>query len=586
MQCPQICAWDGKAKKKHHRNIAQIPDGMGVLVRLTPGASLRGTVFNLVNTVMGGGILGLPFAFKQTGLFVAPFMIVFVGCMSTATIYMLVYAMDATRERSYARVTEILYGPTLSLCVDFTIITQILGTGISYIVIIGDLLPPFMRAMHAPWFLTDRAYCITVVYSLFILPICCLKKLDSLRYVSLVCLLVILLLVAVLTGMGCGLLQRGSSVDLDVAPHLLPESASDLIQQVPVMFFAFICQMNVPILYGELRRQRHEMVDSKFKTKRMKMMCAVVVAMSIVTFCYELCGIFGHISFRDQTSHDILKNLGFGEGGPSFAPYVKASYAIAIVCSYPVMAFSGVESVHAMVWHVRFAFRKLTRGKFVGDAYMEAPMSPDAGLFASPGDIFSPTSTMSPVSSPQLTPRSPGPRLPMLAEDEPHRNPTYEVIEHHDGPPTEQFLNSGTIRQEPRLGVLSSVFKVKKMTSDVFGPKYQLPGESFLSDERHYEKMPGKKVPPAGTMMRVSEVVVFTGISYVLGVLCPDLSISLGLTGSLSSSAIMYILPGLFFYRVKGDEGSFVGKMVGLAFIIFGFLASIICSTMVLRSLF
>eukprot|EP00450_Noctiluca_scintillans_P021773 CAMPEP_0194514048 /NCGR_PEP_ID=MMETSP0253-20130528/46380_1 /TAXON_ID=2966 /ORGANISM="Noctiluca scintillans" /LENGTH=497 /DNA_ID=CAMNT_0039357653 /DNA_START=287 /DNA_END=1780 /DNA_ORIENTATION=- len=492
------------------------------------------------------------------------------------SIYMLVYALDVSRERSYARVAETLFGPRVSLFVDVAVVIQVLGTLVSYIVIIGDLLPPFMKAMSAPEFLQDRAECLTFVYLVFILPICCMRHLENLRYVSLVCLLIIGLLAALLVGIGSGLLSRTNGIDTSVPPHLLPASASALIRQVPVMFFAFICQMNIPILYGELRRQRHEAVDSKFKTKRSKMMAGVCVGMLIVTLVYELCGIFGHLAFRDGTETDVLKNLAFDQGGPFLAPYVKSAYSLAIVCSFPVMAFSGVESVHALLWHVRFAVQRLWRGHHsVGDGYMEAPASPYEGLFASPGDLFSPMSTMSPPGSP-VTPCSPLPPMPVVDEED--RGLSIVMLEqdrHHQEQP---LPTSGNFQ--------ASGGNARVKHTDIFGPRYQLAGEEFLREQRTYMKLPGKRVPPAGMVLRFLEVITFTGLSFALGVLCPDLSVALGLTGSISSSAIMYILPGAFFFRVKHDEGSVLGKGVGLTFVLFGVFASIICTTTVLSSLF
>ena len=38
--------------------------------------------------------------------------------------------------------------------------------------------------------------------------------------------------------------------------------------QLPVLIFAYTCNMNVPIFYGELRAQTYESFDSKFNSKR------------------------------------------------------------------------------------------------------------------------------------------------------------------------------------------------------------------------------------------------------------------------------------------------------------------------------
>merc|ERR1712176_1395637 len=159
-----------------------------------------------------------------------------------------------------------------------------------------------------------------------------------------------------------------------------------ILGQLPVLLFAYSCHMYVPILYRELRKQKFEERDSKFSSKRDKMMFAMHTSFFLVFAVYAGAASAGYIAFRDRPAHDILQN--FIPRKFALSSYVKAFYSITIICSYPVMCFSGAASLHRLLWHCsgdasdvasgrRMARRSLVfRFMRLGSTYPEAPMSP------------------------------------------------------------------------------------------------------------------------------------------------------------------------------------------------------------------
>jgi amino acid permease len=76
------------------------PEGMGSMLVLTEGTSLRGTAFNLMNTILGAGILGLPHAAEQAGIIVAALMLILVALLQDLSAWMLLVSVDATKQVS------------------------------------------------------------------------------------------------------------------------------------------------------------------------------------------------------------------------------------------------------------------------------------------------------------------------------------------------------------------------------------------------------------------------------------------------------------------------------------------------------
>jgi len=321
-------------------------EGPGSMMKLSEGCSLRGTVFNLVNSMMGAGILGLPFVFAETGVVLNLFLLVFVAALSDLTVWMLIYCLDATRETTYAGVAEVLYGRGLGLLIDFIIFSNNMGTMISYVIIIGDLMPSFLVYVDMPLIPLDRTHIVLMMF-FPLLMVSSLKNLDALRHVSLVCILMILVFVASLVAMGTGFVPTVEITDQPI--KLWTGDFAGVMRQLPVMVFAFRCQQNVPIFYTELRRQKSCAIDSKFATKRAKMMMASHLSTFTAGALYVIAAVCGCSAFRQRTASDVLMNFDRSIFAP--AEYVRGCYVMVIICSYPVMAFSAVLSLHRLMSH-------------------------------------------------------------------------------------------------------------------------------------------------------------------------------------------------------------------------------------------
>ena len=319
-------------------------------------ATLKGTVFNLINTVIGAGLLALPQAVQMNGIVLGCGMVILVAVLADITCNMLLYATDTVHETNFGKISLLLAGKVVKFFVDLIIFLLNFGLCTSYCIIIGDNLVFYAQSAGAKpgseW--QDIKVLLAGVVVLILYPLSTLKDMNALRHVSLLCLVFITLFVILIVLGACGVLGMDVAVNSSSINWMDLENVTPLgfLQNVPVIFFAFVCHMNVPLLYGELRRNSREDRDSRWSTKRGKMMCAVHVAIGYCTTLYVSVAVAGYILFGDKLS--LPENAGnilnaIHSSDLIIAPYVKLVYAILLALSFPCMSYSGRAALHRLM---------------------------------------------------------------------------------------------------------------------------------------------------------------------------------------------------------------------------------------------
>lgn len=130
------------------------------------------------------------------------------------------------------------------------------GTCIAYVIIISNNLTPVIASLLFPSFIGDeafvtslRVYVVVGVVLLFILPLCCLRKVSQLRFSSFLMLLCTIYLVTVVT-LSClfgavdyserpipGLLEGGRDAMLKAVVPMRWDAG--FLQAVPIFVFSF-----------------------------------------------------------------------------------------------------------------------------------------------------------------------------------------------------------------------------------------------------------------------------------------------------------------------------------------------------------
>lgn len=152
---------------------------------------------NLISTIMGSGVLGLPFALSKTGWVIGLLLLVCCCCFSMLSLHLL--AICAARSQPFSiqsvlKDTRRGYG----MLVDISQLFSCFGACLSYLVVIGGLMSSLVDGFgvqHSVW--THREIWV-VIGLLIVSPPCFIDKLDTLKYTSGLSLLFICFLAFIL----------------------------------------------------------------------------------------------------------------------------------------------------------------------------------------------------------------------------------------------------------------------------------------------------------------------------------------------------------------------------------------------------
>lgn len=256
-------------------------------------ATVRSGTINLLNTLIGAGILAMPYGLRCNGLVLGAFLIVFSALTSAFGLYLQnKVAKYAHPPVSYFSLCQMTY-PQLAVIFDAAIAIKCFGVGVSYLVVIGDLMPKILDSLGLGAWAHERNLWITVFLVLLVAPLSYLRLLASLRYLGLVALFSVLYLV-------CLVVEHWA---VDAAPDRVvswqPVSWRQTLASFPVFVFAYTCHQNMFSIVNELSEK-----PANSRTRQANH----VIRNGIATAClaYLVVGILGYLTFGNAVDANII----------------------------------------------------------------------------------------------------------------------------------------------------------------------------------------------------------------------------------------------------------------------------------------
>ncbi|KAL2062191.1 hypothetical protein VTL71DRAFT_6457 [Oculimacula yallundae] len=298
-------------------------------------ASWISSNINLVNTIIGAGTLAMPLAMSHMGIVLGTFVILWSGLTASFGLYLQTRCARYLERgsASFFALSQITY-PNAAVIFDAAIAIKCFGVGVSYLIIIGDLMPGVVRGFNENAesipFLVDRHFWVTV-FMLVVIPLAFLRRLDSLKYTSVVALISIGYLVILVVYHFC----RGDTMaDRGVIRVIRWGGLVQSLQSFPVIVFAYTCHQNMFSILNEIKNNSHKSTTS-------------VIAASIgsAASIYVLVAITGYLSFGNSVLGNIV-----GMYIPSVASTIgKAAIVVLVTFSYPLQVHPCRASVDAVL---------------------------------------------------------------------------------------------------------------------------------------------------------------------------------------------------------------------------------------------
>ncbi|KAK7206327.1 transmembrane amino acid transporter protein-domain-containing protein [Myxozyma melibiosi] len=228
--------------------------------------------------------------------------------------------------------------PQLAVLFDTAIAVKCFGVGVSYLIIIGDLMPQvivdffYSDAAELPYNTADSRHFWVSFAMVALIPLCFMRRLDSLKYTSIIALVSL----GYLTLLVLGHWMIGDTLESRGEISLTPKSLTSVLSSLPVVVFGFTCHQNMFSVVNELRDNRQ---DSVLRIILSSIGSAIVL--------YSLVGFTGYLSFGDTVSGNISNMY-----ASSFASAVgRLAIVILVLFSYPLQCHPCRASVDHIFTH-------------------------------------------------------------------------------------------------------------------------------------------------------------------------------------------------------------------------------------------
>ncbi|XP_032211681.1 putative sodium-coupled neutral amino acid transporter 11 isoform X1 [Mustela erminea] len=286
-------------------------------------------VFNVVNSIIGSGIIGLPYSMKQAGFPLGILLLFGVSYVTDFSLILLIKGGALSGTDTYQSLVNKTFGfPGYILLSVLQFFYPFIAM-ISYNIITGDTLSKvFQRipGVDPENLLIGRHFIIVLSTAAFALPLSLYRDIAKLGKIS--------FLSTVLTTLILGIVMARV---VSLSPYI-PKTEDawvfakpSAIQALGVMSFAFICHHNCFLVYGSL--------EDPTVAKWSRIIHTSTLASVLISTLFATCG---YLTFTGFTQGDLFENYCRNDDLVTFGRFC---YAVTVILTYPIECFVTREGV-------------------------------------------------------------------------------------------------------------------------------------------------------------------------------------------------------------------------------------------------
>ncbi|ORY91585.1 transmembrane amino acid transporter protein-domain-containing protein [Leucosporidium creatinivorum] len=307
---------------------------------LTKGAGVFAGIANMSNSILGAGIIGLPYALREAGFVMGLILLVVLGCVTDWTIRLIVLNAKMSGRKTYIDIMDTCFGPRGRAAVSFFQFAFAFGGMCAFCVILGDTIPHVLVAIlpssatesNFISFLISRQFVITFLTLAVSYPLSLYRDIEKLSKAS---ALALVSMVFIVISVGV----RGPGVE----DYLKGDPSerwtfvrSGFFEAIGVISFAFVCHHNSLLIYGSLRVPTLD---------RFAQVTHVSTALSVIAcLCMSTSGF---LVFTDKTPGNILN--AFSEDD-TLINIARAFFGANMFATLPLEAFVCREVLENYFW--------------------------------------------------------------------------------------------------------------------------------------------------------------------------------------------------------------------------------------------
>ncbi|CAH1790438.1 unnamed protein product, partial [Owenia fusiformis] len=286
--------------------------------------------FNIINSIIGSGLIGIPYAVLQSGIGLGAFLLVFVGVITDYSLSLLIEGGIIMKTRSYQGLAKETFGNIGYGVVSATQFSQPFFSMVAYNVIIGDTITKLVKRAGGEAIknsvLTNRHFIVFLATLFVTLPLSLYKNIAALSKWGLASIVLISSLIVFII------------IKLALMGNSIPDVEGDwdfgkgsFVVAITIMSHAYICHHNAFLVYESLSERT---LNTWNKVTHLSCLYSAL--------CLILTGICGYSTFKGYTQGDLLENYCYKD---DFANVFRVVFTVIVALTYPIECFVTREVI-------------------------------------------------------------------------------------------------------------------------------------------------------------------------------------------------------------------------------------------------
>jgi amino acid permease len=307
-------------------------------------ASNLSSFVNMTNTLVGAGVLGLPYAFASTGFVLGPIFLGLAMLFAWIGLHLIACVAAKTGFPSTLYSASRPVNKYLPLVFDALVLLQLFGAACAYLIIIGDLMPEVFIQLGYGGFWVQRYVWVLIGFS-FAAPFSVPHEIDFLKFTSAVCVLFIAYVAATVLVYALSDSPAGDPCDYQVLADdtqpchghsVVVEGITGLgvLKVLSFFIFGYCCHVSAFPIVSEVKKATVENMD--------RVWLASLLMCSLIYFTVAVCG---YHTYGSSARSDILLNYP-AKGAMTVA---RLMICFVVTFSFPLQANPARRSVMTML---------------------------------------------------------------------------------------------------------------------------------------------------------------------------------------------------------------------------------------------
>ena len=342
--------------------------------------------FSLLNTILGAGVLSLPYAFKELGWLTALGVVVGSFFFTVLSLRLLCKLCVKTGSKNYSDIIRKTLGANAPELTDVLMFLLLYVVLIAFMCLLNDIagdVAEYMYFQHAAgqedtpsasspsshrshaerhagghsdhsdevgFDVRTRHYISSFIAIFFIFPLMTRDSLHSLRHISYLGMGSIMCLLSVLVHKCVG--ANTADPDLISQAEIAPASTQVFLSALPIVLIAFLVQFNVIDVYVKLREPNESHINS-----------VITWSVGVSSIIFSAFGLVGYFYAYGNTQDNILKN--FGPRDPDLI-IARIGLVVTLICQTPMIGLPCRNNCILVMSHIQRLWEgRRTRSKSI-----------------------------------------------------------------------------------------------------------------------------------------------------------------------------------------------------------------------------